>query len=137
LFVSTTGTDSDYIVKVIDVHPSDGYEELVRADVMRAKFRKSFEHPDPMAPAEITPIGFSMPDVFHAFLTGHRIKVQIQRRWFLLVERHPQSHRDMYHLESVAVQSATQRVYHSASHSSRVIVGVVTRGNLGEVVPKH
>ena len=92
LHVSTTGTDSDWIVKLIDVYPDDypdpkpnptgvrmgGYQQLVRGDVMRGKFRNSFEKPEPFEPGEPTPVRFTLPDVCHTFRPGHRIMVQVQ-----------------------------------------------------------
>src|SRR5262249_41145401 len=96
LFVSSTGTDADFVVKLIDVYPDDaadndpnprnihmgGYQALVRAEVMRAKFRNSFEKPEPLKPGEITPIRFALQDVSHTFLKGHRMMVQVQSTWF-------------------------------------------------------
>ncbi|HVW02361.1 MAG TPA: CocE/NonD family hydrolase, partial [Planctomycetaceae bacterium] len=104
LFVSTSGTDSDWIVKVIDVYPPDypdpnpnptkvrmgSFQQLVRGDVMRGKFRKSFEKPEAMSPGEPTRIKFTLPDTCHTFRTGHRLMVQVQSTWFPLVDRNPQ-----------------------------------------------
>lgn len=135
LFVSTTGTDSDYVVKLIDVYPDDapdnnpnvtgmkmgGYEMLIRGEPMRARFRKSFEKPEPMPPNKVEKIEYAMPDVNHAFLKGHRIMVQIQSTWFPLVDRNPQKFVDIYKAAEADFQKATERVY----HSSRVILNVV------------
>lgn len=88
LFVSLTGTDADFVVKLIDVHPN-GTESLVRAEVLRGKFRNSFEKPEPFVPEKITAVKLELNDVAHTFLAGHRIKVQIQSSWFPLVDRNP------------------------------------------------
>jgi uncharacterized protein len=105
LRVSTTGTDADYVVKLIDVYPPDepdspyepnknihygGYEQLVRGEPMRARFRKSFTNPEPMHPGEITPVSFRLQDVLHTFRRGHRIMVQVQSSWFPAFDRNPQ-----------------------------------------------
>jgi putative CocE/NonD family hydrolase len=124
LFVSTTGTDGDWVVKVIDVHP-DGTQELVRGDVMRAKFRKSFEKPEPLTPGQVTQVDFVMPDVFHTFRKGHRIMVQVQSSWFPLVDRNPQTFVDIYRATAGDFQKATQQVYRSGAQSSRIQINVL------------
>ncbi|MBC7416668.1 MAG: CocE/NonD family hydrolase, partial [Pedobacter sp.] len=104
LSISTTGTDADYVVKLIDVFPEDtpapdpnpknlimgGYEMLVRAEIMRGKFRNSFEKPEPFVPNQITKVAYPLPDVAHTFKKGHKIMVQIQNSWFPLADRNPQ-----------------------------------------------
>jgi hypothetical protein len=100
LWVSTTGTDSDFVVKLIDVFPMDapdadgtkmgGFQQLVRGEPFRARFRKSMEKPEAMKPGEWTEISFDMPDVLHTFKKGHRVMIQIQSSWFPLVDRNPQ-----------------------------------------------
>ena len=124
LFVSTTGTDGDWVVKVIDVHP-DGFQELVRADVVRAKFRKSFEKPEPLVPGQITQVDFEMPDVFHTFQRGHQMLVQVQGSWFPLVDRNPQTFVDIYRAKATDFQKASQRVYRTPRQSSRIVVNVL------------
>lgn len=119
LFVSSTGTDGDWVVKLIDVHP-DGFQELVRGDVMRAKFRKSFSKPEPLVPGEVTQLDFTMPDVFHTFRRGHRMLVQVQGSWFPLVDRNPQVFTDIYTAKASDFRTARQRVYRSPSQSSRI-----------------
>jgi putative CocE/NonD family hydrolase len=119
LFVSSTGTDGDWVVKLIDVHP-DGFQELVRGDVMRAKFRKSFTKPEPLVPGEVTQLDFTMPDVFHTFRRGHRMLVQVQGSWFPLVDRNPQVFTDIYKAKASDFRTAHQRVYRSPSQSSRI-----------------
>ncbi len=139
LHVSTTGTDSDWIIKLIDVYPSDypdlnpnprgvrmgGYQQLVRGDVMRGKFRNSLERPEPFTPGEPTPVKFAVPDVYHTFRPGHRIMVQIQSTWFPLVDRNPQSFCDIYQAKPSDFQRATQRVYRSRELPSRLTVPVL------------
>ena len=135
LFVSTSATDSDFVVKLIDVYPDDapdnqpnptgmkmgGYQMLVRGEPMRARFRKSFENPEPMAPNKVEKIEYAMPDVNHTFVKGHRVMVQIQSSWFPLVDRNPQKFVNIYTAKESDFQKATQHVY----HSSRLIVNVV------------
>lgn len=98
LYVSTTGTDADWVVKLIDVYPDDapdpknnpanirmgGYQRLVRGDIFRGKFRNSFERPEPFVPGRVAKVAFELPDVQHAFIKGHRIMVQVQSSWFPL-----------------------------------------------------
>jgi uncharacterized protein len=124
LFVTTTGTDGDWVVKLIDVHP-DGFQELVRGDVMRAKFRKSFTKPEPMTPGSVTQLDFTMPDVFHTFRRGHRMLVTVQGSWFPLVDRNPQRFVDIYNAKESDFQKATQRVYRTPAQSSRIVIRVL------------
>ncbi len=124
LYVSTSGTDGDWVVKVIDVHPN-GFEELVRGDVVRAKFRKSFARPEPLRPGEVTRLDFEMPDVFHTFKRGHRMLVQVQGSWFPLVDRNPQTFVDIYKAKPSDFKKASQRVYRGAGRASRIEVQVL------------
>jgi uncharacterized protein len=127
-FVSTTGTDSDWVIKLIDVYPnrepsSDsspalgsnlrGYEQLVRGDIMRGKFRNSLEKPEPFVPGEPTPVNFTMNDVSHTFRAGHKLMIQVQSSWFPLVDRNPQKFVDIAKATESDFQKATQRVYHT------------------------
>lgn len=139
LYVSTTGTDSDWVVKLIDVYPNDypdpqpnptkvrmgGFQQLVRGDVMRGKFRNSFEKPEPFEPGEPTLVKFVLPDTYHAFRTGHRIMVQVQSSWFPLVDRSPQKFVDIYQADESDFQAATQRVYRGRKMSSQLRVKVL------------
>jgi uncharacterized protein len=139
LFVSTSGTDSDFVVKLIDVYPDDardnvpnpsgmrmgGYEMLVRGEPMRARFRHSFEKPEPMPANKVEKIEYAMPDINHAFLKGHRIMIQIQSSWFPLVDRNPQKFVDIYKATEADFQKATERVYHSAQYGSHLKLIVV------------
>src|SRR6266478_3937178 len=119
LVVSTSGTDSDFVVKLIDVQP-DGYQMLVRGEPFRAKYRNSFSKPEPMTPGSPTKLDYEMPDVNHAFLKGHRIMVQVQSTWFPLMDRNPQKFVNIYKAADADFQKAAERVYHSASLSSQL-----------------
>lgn len=139
LFVSTTGTDADYVVKLIDVLPPDtqsdlstnvkvalgGYQMLVRGEIFRGKYRKSFEIPEPFIPGNITEVKYALPDVAHTFKKGHRIMIQIQNSWFPLVDRNPQKFVDIYKCSESDFQKATHRIYHDASNSSCIKVTVL------------
>lgn len=136
LIVSTTGTDADYVVKLIDVYPEDalatepnpkniimgGYQMLVRGEVMRGKFRNSFEKPEPFTPGQITKVNYSIPDVAHTFKKGHRIMIQVQNSWFPLVDRNPQVFTDIYHASDSDFKKATHRIYHDTNNASAVSV---------------
>jgi uncharacterized protein len=130
LFVSTSGTDSDYVVKLIDVYPDNagkslsGYEELIRGEPFRGKFRKSFERPEPFRPGEIQRIHFTMPDAYHCFQKGHRIMVQVQSSWFPLVDRNPQTFTNIPTAKASDFRKATERIYRSSSAASFIEVNV-------------
>lgn len=139
LFVSTTGTDADYVVKLIDVFPDTlrhypdnpkgvpmaGYQMLVRGEVFRGRFRNSFENPEPFIPGQIAEVRFELPGIAHTFKKGHRIMVQIQNSWFPLVDRNPQKFVDIYHCDESDFQKATHRIFHDAEHPSRLEVAVL------------
>lgn len=132
LHVSTTGTDADFVVKLIDVYPGDhpdprpnpagvrmgGYQQLVRAWVVRAKFRGSLSRPEPLVPGKVTPLGLELPDVYHAFRRGHRIMVQVQSSWFPLLDRNPQTFVDIYRAKASDFRKAIHRVYRNRQHPS-------------------
>lgn len=132
LFVSTTGTDADFIIKVIDVLPDTasrenqkdvaGMQRLVRAEVLRGKFRNSFIKPEPFVPGKITEVKFELNDIAHCFKKGHKIMVQIQGTWFPLVDRNPQKFMNIPESEEKDFKAETIRVYHDASHSSNIQV---------------
>jgi putative CocE/NonD family hydrolase len=136
LFVSTTGTDSDWIVKLIDVYPDDapdpepnptglrmgGYQQLVRGDVMRGKFRNSLEKPEPFTPGKPTMVKLTLPDTYHTFRTGHRIMVHIQSSWFPLVDRNPQTFVNIHTAQESDFRKAAQRIYRTADMPSRITV---------------
>ena len=141
LFVTTTGTDADFIVKLIDVYPTDaryegpnplrvkmgGFQFMVRGDIMRAKYRNSFEHPEAMKPGEVTRVRFDMQDVAHTFLAGHRIMVQIQSTWFPLANRNPQTFTKQYKAGADAYQKATHRVFMTPDHPSHLEMSVLKK----------
>ncbi|MCC3153162.1 CocE/NonD family hydrolase [Hymenobacter sp. BT770] len=137
LFVSTSGTDADFIVKVIDVLPADatgfapgkkptaGYQRLVRAEVMRGRYRNSFTQPEAFRPNQPTEVKYELPDVLHTFQKGHRLMVQVQSTWFPLVDRNPQKFVPIAKAEAKDFQKATIRLYHDAKQASAVRVQVV------------
>ncbi len=148
LHVSSTGTDSDFVVKLIDVYPENypdapdattgnkrilgapplhmgGYQQLLRGEPMRAKFRKSWEKPAALTPGQLTEVDFEMPDLDHTFRRGHRIMVQVQSSWFPLVDRNPQTFVDIPHAKPEDFKAATERVFRSANAASGVEIEVV------------
>ncbi len=136
LQVSTTGTDSDWVVKLIDVYPGDfpdpspnpaevkfgGYQQMVRGDVFRGKFRNSFEKPEPFEPGKPTSVKFTMPDICHSFRRGHRVMVQVQSSWFPLVDRNPQTFINIPTARPEDFKNATQRLYRSSDATSFITV---------------
>ncbi|MDB4946027.1 MAG: Glutaryl-7-ACA acylase [Labilithrix sp.] len=130
LWVSTTGTDADFVVKLIDAYPEEnaelpGYQQLVRGDVMRARFRESYERPVPFVPGQPARVKFTLPDVAHTFRPGHRILVQVQSSWFPLVDRNPQSFVPNIELaQEPDFVTATHRVYRTAAMRSSLTVTV-------------
>ena len=135
LMVSLSNTDADFIVKLIDVFPDDapvnlvtnypmgGYQMLVRAEVMRGKFRNSFEKPMPFIPNRPTTVKYTMPDVAHTFKKGHRLMIQIQSTWFPLTDRNPQKFTDNINKATNAdFVKETIKVYHN---SSKIILPVI------------
>jgi putative CocE/NonD family hydrolase len=139
LFVTTTGRDADWIVKLIDVYPGDApdnrpnprgvrmghYQMLLAADVFRSKYRNSFSKPEPMMAGEVTNIEIGLLDKSHTFLKGHRIMVQIQSSWFPLIDRNPQEFVNIFAAQASDFQRATHRVFRSARHSSHLKVLVI------------
>ncbi len=143
LYVATSGTDADFIVKLIDVYPEDapgvedqgtdlpkfrlgGYQRLVRGEPFRGRFRRSFEHPVPLAANQPDSIQFVMPDILHTFKRGHRIMVQIQSSWFPHIDRNPQTFvRNIFQAKPSDFRAATMRIYHSAERPTQIEVGVL------------
>ncbi|MCX6591657.1 MAG: CocE/NonD family hydrolase [Acidobacteria bacterium] len=136
LFVSSTGTDADFVVKLVDVYPGDledgpnnvklgGYQQLVRGEPFRAKFRNSFEKPEPLTPGKRERVAFALPDVQHTFRKGHRIMVHIQSSWFPLVDRNPQKFINIPDAKASDFQKATHRVYRGKAGGSSIGVGVL------------
>jgi putative CocE/NonD family hydrolase len=141
LRVSTSGTDSDFVVKLIDVYPDDhpnpapnpgrvrmgGYQQLVRGEPFRGKFRHSLETPEPFVPGRAETIDFSMPDVCHTFLKGHRIMVHIQSSWFPLTDRNPQTFVDIPKATEADFRKAVIKVYTGGAGGSRLRVRLIER----------
>jgi uncharacterized protein len=148
LFVSTSGTDSDWVVKLIDVYPPEmtdergdppkrggdvpppkiqraGYQQLVRGEPLRGKFRNSFEKPEPFTPNKVEAVKFTMPDVFHTFRRGHRIMVQVQSSWFPLIDRNPQVFMRIPDAKPEDFKTATQRVYRAPQQASGLALQVM------------
>lgn len=135
LQVSTTGSDADWIVKLIDVHPDNapfaegsdpsvqfgGMQMMVRSEVIRGRFRNSYEHPEPFVPGEIAEVNLPLQDVLHTFRAGHRVMIQIQSTWFPLIDRNPQKYVDnIFKAHPSDFIRATHRVHHTAQHPSWV-----------------
>jgi putative CocE/NonD family hydrolase len=153
LFVSTSGTDSDWDVKLIDVYPTEypdskldsqkpedrgqrkdvgppafemgGYQQLVRGEPFRGKFRHSFEKPEAFTPGKVEEVSYAMPDVNHTFRRGHRIMVQVQSSWFPLTDRNPQTFMNIPDAKAADFVKATERVYHGKSQASGIAVFVL------------
>ena len=140
LFASTTGSDSDWIVKLIDVYPEkypddwklSGYELMIADEVFRGRFRKSFEKPEPIRPDAITPFTIDLHTANHVFKKGHRIMVQVQSTWFPIIDRNPQKFvLNIFEAKESDYQKATQRIYRSKEYPSGVVLSLApaTTGN--------
>jgi putative CocE/NonD family hydrolase len=134
LVASTTGSDADWAVKLIDVQPDrktppkemSGYELPLATDIFRGRYRTSFEHPEPISPNEALPYVFALPMVNHTFLPGHRIMVQVQSSLFPLYDRNPQRFvPNIFEAKPGDYQKATERVWHEAGKASFVSLPVV------------
>jgi putative CocE/NonD family hydrolase len=134
IFASTSGSDSDWIVKLIDVYPESdpehpnlaGYELMVADEILRGRFHESFEHPSAITPGAVTPYAIDLHTNDHAFLKGHRIMVQIQSTWFPLYDRNPQTFvENIFMAKASDYQKATQRIYHSPESASHIVLPVV------------
>lgn len=133
LWVATTGTDADFVVKLIDVFPDSpeaaaqpDYQMLVRSEVLRGRFRNSFEKPEPFVPGKPTRLKFELLDVLHRFAKGHRLMIQVQSTWFPLVDRNPQTYVPNIHFAKPEdFKKAVHRVYRSPDHPSSLRVGVL------------
>ena len=148
LKVASTGTDSDFDVKLIDVYPDHypdpdslsegnkrivsapslhmgGYQQLLRGEPFRAKFRSNWEKPEPLTPGQVTAIDFTMPDLYHTFRRGHRIMVQVQSSWFPLTDRNPQTFTDIPNAKPGDFQKATEQIFHQKDAASGVEVMVM------------
>ncbi len=144
LYASISTTDADFVVKLIDVFPDNfvykdstdgkgsgkeyvmgGYQMLVRGEIMRGRYRNSYEHPEPFEPFRITEVEYKLPDVAHVFKKGHRIMVQIQSSWFPLADRNPQQFVDIYHCSAADFVKSEIKIYSSNAHPSSIILPVV------------
>lgn len=135
LWVSMTGTDADFIVKVIDVYPDTSsvsspiskdvvmpnYQMLVRGEVLRGKFRNSFSEPEPFTPNQVTQVKVNLPDVAHTFKKGHKVMVQIQHSWFPLVDRNPNNFMDIYQAKESDFVKNTHRLYFEKGKASKLV----------------
>lgn len=146
LLTSISTTDADFVVKVIDVFPDDfkypgaetnqsrngggrppmgGYQMLVRGEIMRGRYRKSFTLPESFKPNKIEPVTFELPDVAHTFKKGHRLMIQIQSSWFPLADRNPQKFVNIYECNDSDFQKAVIRIYHDGVNSSKIVLPVL------------
>jgi putative CocE/NonD family hydrolase len=135
IFLSSTGTDADLIVKLIDVLPGpepgitatvpSGYQRLVRAEVFRCKFRNSYERPEPLVPGQPAEVAFNMNEIAHTFKKGHRIMVQVQSSWFPLVDINPQTFVNIPTAGKFDFQKATIRIWHDPAHPSGITLPVL------------
>lgn len=148
LKVALSTTDADFVVKIIDVFPDDfkyagdvaqqgrtaggsypmgGYQMLVRGEIMRGRFRNSFENPEAFKPGKIETVKFELPDVAHTFKKGHQLMIQIQSSWFPLVDRNPQKFVNIYTANESDFQKATIKIYRDANYSSNILLPVLTK----------
>jgi hypothetical protein len=139
LLVSISTTDADFVVKLIDVfpdtfsysgkdkYPMGGYQMLVRGEVMRGKFRNSFENPEAFTPEKITHVKFELPDVAHTFQKGHRLMIQIQSSWFPLVDRNPQQFVDIYHCDEKDFVKSTIKIYYDGKNASSILLPILKK----------
>ena len=135
-------TDADFVVKIIDVFPDDfkypdssknngkdypmwGYEMLVRGEIMRGKYRNSFEKPEAFTPNKITNVKYALPDVAHTFKKGHRLMIQVQSSWFPLADRNPQQFMNIYKAEEKDYKKANIKIYHSGANQTKFILPVL------------
>jgi putative CocE/NonD family hydrolase len=134
LFASTSGSDSDWIVKLIDVYPErdaaadfGGYQLMIAGEIMRGRFRTSFAQPEPLTPGKITEYEFSLRSHAHVFLKGHKIMIQIQSTWFPLIDRNPQKFvPNIFAATSADYVRATQRIARSRAAPSAIVLPVLS-----------
>ncbi|WP_133994130.1 CocE/NonD family hydrolase [Dinghuibacter silviterrae] len=134
IFASTSGTDADWVVKLIDVYPNvdhqelsmSGYELMINADILRARFRHGFSTPEPLTPGKIEAYTLDLHGADHVFKKGHRIMVQVQSTWFPVYDRNPQKYvPNIYEAKESDYQTATQKIYHTAVFPSCIELPVV------------
>lgn len=144
LKVAISTTDIDFVVKIIDVFPDgfeydtlkdgkgngqtylmDSYEMLVRGEIMRGRYRNSFEKPEAFEPGKVTTVKFNLPDVAHTFKKGHRLMIQVQSTWFPLADRNPQQFVDIYHCDDKDFVKSDVKVYHDAVNATNIVLPVL------------
>jgi putative CocE/NonD family hydrolase len=135
---SISTTDADFVVKIIDVfpdtfsyagggnYPMGAYQMLVRGEIMRGRYRKSFEKPEAFTPNKVETVRFELPDIAHTFKKGHRLMIQIQSSWFPLADRNPQQFINIYTCDDSDFKKSTIRIHHDSTHSSAIILPVLT-----------
>jgi putative CocE/NonD family hydrolase len=140
LFVSTSGTASDWIVKLIDVYPPsveeskhtpdgvelDNYHQMVRNEVIRGRFRNSYEKPEPFKPNKVAEINLPLQDIYHTFKKGHKIQIQIQSTFFPYIDLNPQKYvENIFEAKESDFQDAIQRIYHSEKYPTNLSVDIL------------
>jgi len=144
LTASISTTDADFVVKIIDVFPDDfkyndsidgkgngnaypmgGYQMLVRGEIMRGRYRNSFEKPEAFVPDQKTEVKYALPDVAHTFKKGHKIMIQIQSSWFPIADRNPQKFVDIYHCDDSDFQKATIKIWHDINNVTKFVLPVM------------
>ncbi len=139
LYAATSGTDADFVVKVIDVYPDDakdpdpnptnvrfgGYQQLLRGEIMRARFRKGFEKAVPFVPNQPDKVEFELPDLLHTFKAGHRMMIQVQSSWFPLADRNPQTFVDIYKAKPSDYRPSWMKIFHEPGRESKITVGIL------------
>ena len=147
LQTAISGTDADFMVKVIDVfpenfkypeeatdylqnpkYPMSGYQLMVRGELFRGRYRESFEHPKAFEPGQVTPVSYVLPDVAHTFLPGHRLMIQIQSSWFPIIDRNPQKFINTYTCTEEDFEMRQNiRIYHQKGAHSYLLLPVVKK----------
>ena len=141
MHTSTTGSDADWVVKLIDVYPSDdtvpealrGRQLIIADEVCRGRFRSSFEHPRALTPNKVLDYSIDLHSASHVFEPGHRIAVQVQSTWFPLIDRNPQTFQpSIFKADRVEFKAQTHSVFHTRRYPSAIVVDVATGGGSGE-----
>lgn len=137
LVVSLSTSDADFVVKIVDAFPDDfkytgddrypmgGYQMMVRGEIMRGRYRNSFENPEAFTPGKTEHVKFTMPDVAHTFKKGHRLMIQVQSSWFPLMDRNPQKFTDIYSTKKSDFQKCVIRVYHDNDNASCIVLPIL------------
>ncbi|MEK6631446.1 MAG: CocE/NonD family hydrolase C-terminal non-catalytic domain-containing protein, partial [Acidobacteriota bacterium] len=136
LFAATTGSDADWVVKLIDVYPEKypenwdlaGYQLMVSNEVFRGRYRRSFEKPEPITPNAVLEYAFSLHTQNYTFLKGHRVMVQVQSTWFPIIDRNPQTFvPNIFEAKAADFKAEVHRIYRSVQYPSHVTIPVVVR----------